>query len=129
MPFTATQMDLEIVLSEIRQRKINIMSYCLYVESKKWYKRTTYKQKQNYRCRKQTYGYQRVTWRVGGEINWETGIDKCTLLYIKQVTNKNLPYSTGNSSQYSVMTCMGEESKRVCIKECVYIYMYVCIYI
>ena len=44
-------------------------------------------------------------------INWETDI--YTLLYIKLVTNKNLLYSTGNSSQYSVMTYMGEESKHV----------------
>ena len=38
----------------------------------------------------------------------ETAAD--TLLYIKQTTNKNLLYSTGNSSQYSVMTYMGKES-------------------
>ena len=41
---------------------------------------------------------------VGGGINWETGIDKYTL------TNKDLLYSTGNSSQYSVMTDIGKES-------------------
>ena len=29
-------------------------------------------------------------------MNGETGIDKATLLCIKQVTNKNLLYSTGN---------------------------------
>ena len=35
MPFVATWMDLEIIiLSEVRQRKTNIL-YCLYVESKK----------------------------------------------------------------------------------------------
>ena len=33
--------------------------------------------------------------------------------YIKQITNKNLLYSTGNSTQYSVMTYMGNESKSV----------------
>ena len=31
-----------------------------------------------------------------------------TLLYIKQVTGKNLPYRTGNSTQYSVITYMGK---------------------
>ena len=36
-------------------------------------------------------------------INWEVGIDISTQPYIKQVTNKNLPYSTGDSTQYSVM--------------------------
>ena len=42
------------------------------------------------------------------EIIWETGIDIYTLLHIKQITN-NLLYSTGNSSQYSVMNYMGKE--------------------
>ena len=36
MPFTATQMDLEIIiLSEVSQTKTNIICYHLYVESKK----------------------------------------------------------------------------------------------
>ena len=66
------------------------------------------KQKYSYRCRKQTYGYQGVT---GRGINWETGIDKYTLLCIK--------YSTGNSTQYSVMSHMGKESK----KERIYVFV------
>ena len=45
-------------------------------------------------------------------MNWETGTDVYTLLYIKQTTNKDLLYSTGNSSQYSVMTYMGKEVKK-----------------
>ena len=45
----------------------------------------------------------------------ETAAD--TLLYIKQITNNNLLYSTGNSSQYSVMTYIGEESKKEWIYE------------
>ena len=44
-------------------------------------------------------------------IDWEIGTDIYTLLYIKQITNKHLLYSTGNSTQYSVMTYMGKESK------------------
>ena len=36
-----------------------------------------------------------------------------SLLYIKQITNKDLLYSTvGNSTQYSVMTYMETESKK-----------------
>ena len=74
------------------------------------------KQKQSYRYRKQSYGFQGV--REGG-INWEIGTDIYTLLYIKQITNKDLLYSTGNSTQYSVMAYMGKESK----KEWIYVYV------
>ena len=63
------------------------------------------KQKQSHRYRKQTYGYQGK--RRGG-INWEIGIDIYTLLYIKQITNKNLLYSTGNSIQHSVTAYIGK---------------------
>ena len=52
-------------------------------------------------------------------INWEIGINIYTLLYIEQITNKNLPYSTGNSTQYSVMTYMEKESR----KEWMYVYV------
>ena len=37
-------------------------------------------------------------------------VDIYTLLYIKQITSKDLMYSTGNSTQCSVMTYMGKES-------------------
>ena len=46
----------------------------------------------------------------GRGIGWEIGIDIYTLLYIKQITIKNLLYSTGKSIQYSVLTYMGIES-------------------
>ena len=60
----------------------------------------------------------------GEGINWEIGIDIYTLLFIKQITNKDLLYSAGNSTQYSVMAYMEKESnnsnnKRVDI--CIYI--------
>ena len=45
-------------------------------------------------------------------INWEIGVDIYTLLCRKQITNKDLPYSTGKSTQYSVITYMGKESKK-----------------
>ena len=47
----------------------------------------------------------------GSGRDWEIGIDIYTLLYIKYITNKDLLYSTGNSTQYSVMAYMGKESK------------------
>ena len=46
-----------------------------------------------------------------GEINWMTGIEIYTLLYIKYITNLDLLYNTGNSSQYSVITYMGKYKK------------------
>ena len=66
------------------------------------------KQKQNYRCRKQTYGYQGIRRR---EINWEFGVNIYTLPNIKQITNNDLQCSTGNSTQYFVMNYMEKESK------------------
>ena len=74
------------------------------------------KQKKTHRCRKQTYGYQG---RKGQRDKLGDGIDIYTLLYIKQITNKNLLYSTGNSTQYSVMTYMEKESK----KEWIHVYV------
>ena len=52
-------------------------------------------------------------------INWKTGTNMYTQLYLTQITNKDLLYSTGNSIQYSVMSYMGTESKKE------WIYMYV----
>ena len=40
------------------------------------------------------------------------------LLYFKQITNKDLLYSTGNSAQYSVLTLMEKEFLK---------YIYTCI--
>ena len=48
---------------------------------------------------------------VGG-INCETWTDVYTLPYIKEVTNKDLWYSTRNTIQYSVMAYMGIEYKK-----------------
>ena len=50
----------------------------------------------------------------------------------KQITNENLLYSTGNSTQCSLVTWMGGKFKNkkgymcvyVCV--CVYIYIYIC---
>ena len=63
------------------------------------------KQKYSHGCRKQTW----LLRGEGREINWEIGIDIYRLPYIKQVTSKDLLYSTGNSTRYSVMAYMGKE--------------------
>ena len=77
MPFAATWMDLEIViLSEVRQRKTNIIWYCLHVESKK-------RVQMNLSTNKDV---ENNLWLPGGRgwgISWETGIDIYTLLYTK----------------------------------------------
>ena len=71
------------------------------------------KEKQTHRYRKQTYGYQvgggvEVVAEMGIRMNWEVGINIYTLLYIKQITNKDLLYSTGHSIQYSVIIYLGK---------------------
>ena len=57
----------------------------------------------------------------GGGINREVGIDIYTLLHIKLITIniKNLLYSPGNSSQYSVMTYMGKNLKKSGYIQCI----------
>ena len=42
----------------------------------------------------------------------EFGINIYTLLYIKQITNKDLLYSTGNYTQYFGITYKAKESKK-----------------
>ena len=41
-------------------------------------------------------------WGKGSEIGWEIGIDTYTLLSIKQMTNENLLYSTGEKRRYNL---------------------------
>ena len=92
MLFAATGMDLDIItLSDVSQTKTSIISYCLYVESKV---NLFTQQKETHGHRKQTYSYQRGKWV--GERNKEGGINIYTLLCIKQITNKDLLFSTGN---------------------------------
>ena len=64
---------------------------------------------QKQRHRKQIYNYQKGKERG---INWEFGINIYTLLYIKQIINKDLLYVTGNSTQNSVIAYMGKESEK-----------------
>ena len=61
----------------------------------------------------------RYTGRGGRGINEEVGINIYTLPHIKEITNKDLLYSTGKSAQYSVITYMGQESEKECT--CVYV--------
>ena len=45
-------------------------------------------------------------WVEGGGINQELGMNINIILNIRQITNKDLLYVTGNSTQYSVINCM-----------------------
>ena len=36
-------------------------------------------------------------------MDWKFGIDMYTLLYLKEILDKNLLYTTGTSAQYSVI--------------------------
>ena len=54
----------------------------------------------------------RETERKGNNKNQGFGINRYTLLYIKQVNNKDLLYSTGNYIQYLVITYNGKKSEK-----------------
>ena len=50
-------------------------------------------------------------------MNWEIGIDIYTLMYIYNITKKDLLYSTGNSGQYHVTSEMGKEFEKECMRK------------
>ena len=57
-------------------------------------------------------------------MEWEVGISRCKLLYIECINNKVLLYSTGNHSQYPMINHNRKEYRK---KECLYMYIYICI--
>ena len=59
--------------------------------------------------------------KVGGLVNEEHGINICMLLYIKQGSNKDLLHSTGNYTEYFIITYKGKIMK----KEYTYAYIYI----
>ena len=67
-----------------------------------------------YTKQKQIYGYQSGE----GGTNQEYGIIRYKLPCRKQISNKDLLYSTGNYIQYLVITYNGKESE-------IYIYIYI----
>ena len=106
MPFAATSMNLEIIiLSEINQSRRLIYNIA-YVQNLKNMMQMTLFTKQ-----KQTQNKFMVirSERYGRGVDWEFGIDMYTLLYLKQVTIKDILDSPGNSAPYSVIISMGKE--------------------
>ena len=69
-----------------------------------------YKTKRLKEFKNKLNGYLREKTEEG--INQEFGINVYTPLYIKQITNEDLLYSTGNSIQYSIITYMGNNLKK-----------------
>ena len=55
----------------------------------------------------------------------DLGTDMYTLLYLKQITNKDLLYHTRNSVQYSVITEIRKEFEKEQTHVCIYIYIYI----
>ena len=49
-----------------------------------------------------------------------------TLLYRKQVNNKDLLYSKGNYTEYPVIIYNGKESEKICIHTYIYIIESLC---
>ena len=76
--------------------------------------------KQTHRPRKQTCSYQRG--KVGGRDKLGTGVNIYTLLNIKWINNKDLLYSSRNSTQYFIIIYMGKNDTN-------YTYMYMYTYI
>ena len=49
---------------------------------------------------------------MGGGRNQKLGINIYTIQYTRQIINKDLMYSTGNSAPYSVITSIGKELEK-----------------
>ena len=101
-------MDLEIIIvskvSQTERAEYHDVTYVWNLKKNDTNELT--KQKYSHRCGKQTYGYQAGEGRRG--IHWEIQKDIYTPLYVKQITNEDLLYSTGNTSQYSVLICIAQ---------------------
>ena len=68
-----------------------------------------------------------LCWQVGSlppVPSWEAWIDLYTELYIKQITNNDLVYSTGISTQPSIKACIGREFQKEWMYICIYIHIY-----
>ena len=97
-----------------------IVCYYLYVESKK-----NNTNELVYKTEIDSHTQKISLWlpkgKSRGGINWEFGINRYILLYIKQINNKDPLYST--ISQYCLITFNGKNRK----KEYIYMHIYVCI--
>ena len=125
MRFAATWMDLEsVILSEISQRRRNIVSHPLYMESKnKWYKWSYLQNRKILPDLENGLLVAGGEGRMGERIVWKFGMDMSTLLYLKWITNKVLLY-IAHGTLLSVMWQPGWEGN---LEEngCMYMYGWV----
>ena len=75
------------------------------------------KWKQVHRYQNQIDDYQMEN--IGRRVNQEFRINIYTLLYVKYTRNKDLLYCRENSTQHSIIICIGNESE----KEWMYVYV------
>ena len=68
------------------------------------------KQKQTHRLKELNGGCKGGKW--GGGVVREFGMDMYTLLHLKCISNRDLPYNKGNSAQCSEAAWIGGESGR-----------------
>ena len=108
-----TTRDYHTKWSQTETDKYHVTSFICGI-LKKWYKGTYSQNRNRLRLLKPTYGNQRG--RVGGGMDWEFGTGTCTLWCIEWMVNRDLLYSTGKSTQYSVVAYMGMDMC-ICITE------------
>ena len=117
MPFAATCMDLESVISiEVSQRRRNIKWHPLCEESKKTGYKWTY-----LKSRKRLTDLVNLRLLGGGwweGIVREFGRDMCTLLYLKRITNKD------HCTQGSLLNVIWQSGCERSLAENGYMYMY-----
>ena len=122
MPFSATCMQLEIlILSEVRKRKTNTI-YHLYVESNMWQNEPIYRTETGSGHEEQTCGCQ------GEERMRQTGslglVDANYYIQNGQAVKKSYRMTQGTESNLWGQNMMEDDMrKRMCIYMCIYIYI------
>ena len=89
-------MTYRVKKSEREKQVSHISTYMWNLEE--WCRGTYFQNRNGDTNREQIYRHQVGN---GGGINWEVGIHIYTLLCIKQITNENLLYNTGNYLMFS----------------------------
>ena len=114
MPFAATWMDLEIIIlcevSKTEKDKYHMISLIRGILKKNGTNELIFKTEIDPQTQKTNF--QLPKGKAGGGTNQAFGINIYTLLYIKQITNKDLPYCAENYIRYFVITYKGKESEK-----------------